>query len=380
MVGIILFYVTFLLIAFFASCIKSKKERLHFQIILCFLMMFIFFSFRDTVVINDTSHYYAHLYEYLQSPTKLQQSIFKFDPHERFEYLYVVLERFVGKYIWSDPYSIIFISSTITTIFYLWIIKRYTPLVAIACFFAFSNIVASHCVIRNTYALILFMIAIEYLKQNKTLKYYCLIALAFLFHSSAIILVIIPIFKNLKPSRKNIILTFFAICIISIFIFPLLLIFGIGDSSYFAEFIGKKTLPIAAILNTLFIAFYLLIVYYVKRKYNIIYPNNLILWLSILNLYTNIVAIPFLVFSRFSAYFSMYTIFVLMYSLFHKSSCKPLKKALSRNSITAIIITILLVRFSLINIYKNEWANLYPYSFYDFQGGYRKQVHTTPNN
>lgn len=380
MFGIILFYLTFFFIAVLSTGIKSAKGRTQFQIVSCFLMMFIFFSFRDTVVINDTSHYYAHLYDYLSSPSRLKSSIFKPDPDERFEYLYLVLERFIGKYIWSDPYSIIFISSTIITIFYLWIIKRYTTLIALCCFFAFPIITGSHNVIRNSYAVILFMIGIEYLRQNKTLKYYCLIALAFLFHSSAIILVFIPIFKKYKLSGKNILITFFATCLISIFIFPILLVMGYGDSTYFAEFLQKESMPIAAILNTTLTALYLTIIYYIKCRYNILYPSNLIVWLSILNLYTNIIAIPFLVLGRFSAYFSMYTIFVLLYSLFHKAKSHPLTNTLSRTSIAALLTILLIIRFSIINIYKNEWSNLYPYSFYDFRGGYREQVHSTPYN
>lgn len=379
MIGIILFYFSFLIVASFAYRIDTLQKRILFQVLVCFIMMFVFFSFRDTIVINDTSHYYAHLYKYLSSPSQIDESIFSIDSNERFEYLYVVYEKFIGKYIWNDPYSIIFFSSTIISIFYLWIIKRYTSHIAICCFFAFSNIISSHNTIRNTIAVMLFMIGIEYLKKHHILKYYILIAIAFFFHSSAIVLIIIPILKIIPLTKKNIILTFIATLLISIFIYPLMILMGHEDSSYFLEMLNRESLPLAAIINTFLIAIYLLIVYYIKIKYNIIFPNALIIWLAIINFYVNIIAIPFLILARFSAYFSMYSIFILLYSLYHNSKTRSYR-AVRRKSILNFLILLLFSRFCFTNAYKNEWANLYPYKFYDFKGGYRKEVHTTPDN
>jgi len=224
------------------------------------------------------------------------------------------------------------------------------------------------------------MVAVEYLRKNKILKYYILVIIAYFFHSSAIILLIVPLFKYMSLTRKNIILTFVGTCILSIFIYPVMIIMGYEDNSYFLESLNRSSLPIAAIINACMDVIYLYIIYYIKKKYGILYPDNLIVWLAIINLCINIIAIPFLILARFSAYFSMYGIFILLYAIYHTPTFKKTKKIFtSRKTIFRVIVLLLIIRFSIINIYKNEWSNLYPYEFYDFKGGYRKQVHWTPD-
>ena len=111
-----LYFISFLAVDYISKHINGYSQKRYFQLIACFILLFVFFGFRGLPVLNDTAHYYAHLYNHLRYQSYFDESIFTTDPHERFEYGYLVWIHFITRYIWCDPYSIILISAFIVTI------------------------------------------------------------------------------------------------------------------------------------------------------------------------------------------------------------------------------------------------------------------------
>lgn len=58
---IILFCLSFLLVEYISWHFKGEKVQKNTQIVMCFLLLFIFFGFRDLPILNDTAHYYRHV-------------------------------------------------------------------------------------------------------------------------------------------------------------------------------------------------------------------------------------------------------------------------------------------------------------------------------
>ena len=53
---IILFCLSFLLVEYISWHFKGEKVQKNTQIVMCFLLLFIFFGFRDLPILNDTAH------------------------------------------------------------------------------------------------------------------------------------------------------------------------------------------------------------------------------------------------------------------------------------------------------------------------------------
>lgn len=70
-------------------------------------------------------------------------------------------------------------------------------------------------IMRESLAIIVFMLNYKNLEQNKWLKYYLGVGIAFMFHLSAIFLIVLPLFKYLKIDRKYFLLLFLSYFILS---------------------------------------------------------------------------------------------------------------------------------------------------------------------
>lgn len=362
-----------------ASLMPSKRNRQLFSTVLCFILLFVFFSFRDIMVINDTSHYYAHAYHYLTSPIVKKLPFYAPVPDERFEYLFTVFERILLA-IWPNPYSITFFTSTLITIVLLWYINKYLPgHVAMTCFFLFPLMVGEHNIIRQTYAILLFYFAFERLKRGHLKIYYLLVLLAIGFHISAIILLFVPIFRRIKFNRRNVTIALAMTAAIALFIYELMGLLGLGTSSYIVANLDRSTTPLAAIINAVQYLLLFAIATYIYQKYKVKDCGDLMKWMALLTVSTTVIGIPLLVFSRFSQYFIIYLIFYFLTSVYYPGFRKSQVILFTRRFIYGIVVAVYIVRFYIINEYKNEWSNLYPYSFHDFQGGKRPEYHWTPD-
>jgi hypothetical protein len=76
---------------------------------------------------------------------------------------------------------------------------------------------------RESLAVCVFLLAYPYFKDRKWIKYYLLAVVAFLFHSSAIIILFFPFFRNLKLTLRNIL----AVSIIFTLVYGIILYYPI---------------------------------------------------------------------------------------------------------------------------------------------------------
>ena len=112
---------------------------------MCFLLLFIFFGFRDLPILNDTAHYYRHV-RHLFSNTPFDNTPwYTFDSSSNFEEGFQIFLRIIGLVISKEPYSLIIITSFITTASLLWFLNKSTSHVAFAVFVLMTSTLLLGC-------------------------------------------------------------------------------------------------------------------------------------------------------------------------------------------------------------------------------------------
>jgi hypothetical protein len=359
-----LYFISFLAVDYISKHINGYSQKRYFQIIACFILLFVFFGMRGLSVLNDTAHYYAHLYNHLRYQSYFDESIFTHDPHDRFEYGYLVWIHFITKYIWCDPYSIILISAFIVTVANLMLVKKHTDRIALTIFLMLSTLITEYGLLRQSYAICLSYLAMNLLMERKFIKYYILIAIAYMFHHSVIIMALFPVFSFVELNKDNVIRTFIATIIISVCIFPIISMLGFGESAYYEGNQDREAAPIAAMINAAMYIFVAYAGYYLHKKFKSDLPQPLIIWAVICGLCLSIINISFLSFNRLALYFIPYITIFFIYTYESCTAQNPNNKKIK--TILLIIILAILGKMILTIALKNIWHHLTPYSMYDF--------------
>lgn len=323
MIAILLYVLSFLFVGYISKHFYGERTQRMIQIIMCFLLLFVFFGFRDLPVLNDTSHYYAHFYRLTHYTEFQEQSIFHYDPHDRFEYGYMVFQRFVGKYISSNPYSIIMISSLVVTVGNLLLIRKYSTNIAVASFLFIPTLLMQYAAIRQSFAIVLFYIAFYCLTKKKYVTYCVLVVVAYFFHHSAIFLMFFPLIASLGITKKNVIIVSFCTIFIAVNVYAVMPFMGYGDSVYIATSMKREELPLAAVVLLLFALIILWAFLRMRKRHEMPLPNKLIVWASIVYACTRAISVPFLAIGRFSSYFEPFILLLLMYIIEYKPVTTP---------------------------------------------------------
>ena len=363
-----LYFISFLAVDYILKHINGYSQKRYFQLIACFILLFVFFGFRGLPVLNDTAHYYAHLYNHLRYQSYFDESIFTTDPHERFEYGYLVWIHFITKYIWCDPYSIILISALIVTVANLLLVKKHTDRIALTIFLMLSTLITEYGLLRQSYAICISYLAFNFLMKRKFVIYYILIAIAYMFHHSVVVMAIFPIFSFIEVNKSNIIKAFIATIIISVCIYPVISMLGMGNSFYYETNENRTAPPIAAMINAAMDIFIVCTAFYLHKKFESRLPDPIIIWSVICELCLSIINISFLSFFRLALYFLPY---ITIYFIYIYDNCiaeNPSNKKIK--TILFIIILAIFGKMILTIALKNGWQHLTPYSMYEFYDGF----------
>ncbi len=304
---IILFCLSFLLVEYISWHFKGEKVQKNTQIVMCFLLLFIFFGFRDLPILNDTAHYYRHVRHLFSNMPFDNTPWYTFDSSSNFEEGFQIFLRIIGLVISKEPYSIIIITSFITTASLLWFLNKSTSHVAFAVFVLMTStfLLGCYSAIRQSLA-----VSVSYI------FYWCY-----------------------------------------------------GDSKYLVTGMEREAVPLAQLLDTLFILACLLFYYIYGNKYKEeIEKDKLYVSFALSALIVNIWALP--CFSPFplGMFFSQYAVVLFINSLYQEEAAKRLK------ILKCTVVAILVLRILIVLIYRDEWFHLVPYSFFDFSLEHQKTL------
>lgn len=368
---IILFCLSFLLVEYISWHFKGEKVQKNTQIVICFLLLFIFFGFRDLPILNDTAHYYRHV-RHLFSNTPFDNTPwYTFDSSSNFEEGFQIFLRIIGLVISKEPYSLIIITSLITTASLLWFLNKSTSHVAFAVFVLMTStlLLGYYSAIRQSLA-----VSVSYIfywcYKNKYYKSAIMCGVvAYFFHHSSVMLILPVALYHIPFTRRNILLTMATAIVVSLGIYKILPLLGYGDSKYLVTGMEREAVPLAQLLDTLFILACLLFYYIYGNKYKEeIEKDKLYVLFALSALIVNIWALPCLALFRFGMFFSQYAVVLFINSLYQAEADKRLK------ILKYTVVAILVLRILIVLIYRNGWFHLVPYSFFDFSLEHQKTL------
>jgi hypothetical protein len=360
MLSVVLYIVSFLFVGYISNHFNGEKVQIQIQFWLCFLLLFVFFGFRDLSVLNDTAHYYRDMRDMMSTVSFDATPWYHIDLHARFEAGYQIFMRLIGLYISRDPYSLIIITSLITTISILLFLKKFTLHIS-SCVFALLTTTClemQYCAFRQSLAISMSYLLCHFLQNGKVFKAVLCGVVAYFFHHSAIILFLPFILYHLPFSKKNVLILILVALSLSICIHSFLAIWGLDSNLYHEVSDNRTAPPIAAFFNLLFVVISLLIYFHAKKNYGQECTHDkLFESFAMSSLFVNIISISYLILLRDDLYFFPYVIVLLVNSLFALSN---------KRTCVYLLFLILLIRILLVLEYRNEWFHLIPYSFFDF--------------
>lgn len=364
MIIIIAYVLSFLLInAISPKICHSVESQKRFESISCFILIFGFFGFRGLSVLNDTAHYYEDQLILTRYGDFYNSSIFNVDPTLNFEIGFQVLQRFIGKYISSDPYALILISALILTIGTIWYLNKNTNKISVCIFFMLATFILFNqfCVTRQSYAALCFYLSCIFYENRKYILSLAIIYFATFFHTSAVVLLLPYVMSFFNINKRNITITILCGTIITIFLFPILKSLNIDTYSiYVTTALERESIALASILTTLLMGLLLGICLYIDTHYKISQrPHKILIWSSITGLFFSAGSILVQAFARFSVYFTPAIILVFIHYLY-------LLPSRQHKTIYTLCVLILMLHLIIVLEYRNEWFHLIPYNFHNF--------------
>ena len=371
--AIIFFYFALFLGVHFLSrrFVRRGAARLM-QLVACFILLFGFFGFRNITVLNDTPHYYGAYYQLTHLRNYVESSIFTYRILLSFEYGYQVLQHALIKYVSKEPFTIIIVSSLIISWGNIKFVSRQTRHIALALLMMLLSGVLfdQYCLIRQSFALMLFYAALPYLKQERWKPYVALVGCAAFFHLSALVLLILPILQRIRICKRNVAIIFGIALFISVTVYEIFNLAGLGETKYFLMNIKRDTFPIGAVLDGSWMLLLLLTCLWLYKKMGMTSYDKTTFWIGVSGLCVCIITPSFLSFFRLNIF--VWPIIYLTFFRFvdaddpmteygAQRQCQPLRRQLMTTALA-----LLAVRMAMILIFRNEWYHLIPYSFYDF--------------
>lgn len=373
MISILLYIISFL---FIDNCSRKDLVGKHIKVssILLFLLMTVFFCFRDLPVLNDTAHYYEKQ-EYYVDASELKNSIFDISWVSIIEPGFQVYQRILAKYIWADPYAIILVSSLLIIVGMIWFInqinkgirKKQIPEGLLFFILAGTGILFEyHSVTRQGLAALLILIAyVLKCRDRKILIPSLLVIVAMTLHKTALVCLVPIVAGNFELTKKRMGILIISLTIISLFLFPILSFTEYAESKYIDQQADREATPWAAVLDAMLYVGLALYGYILKGRYNLSEVDSNLVWMVVIGGFFLVISPGFLIFTRFGVYFN---IFLVVYFLFY------LRQIPRRHyvQLKVLLIIVMLARSAIVLEYRNEWAHLVPYSFYDFSKKYHE--------
>lgn len=331
------------------NCDTNHKNRNKFMYIVGFCMVLIG-SLRSFMTFNDTDSYVLH-FSYVNDLGNFWDV-----PDDRFEYGYMIYEKFIHKYISHSYTALLSVQSIIVVSTALFFIskKSISFWIPIFLFVGLRIFFFELQAERQGIAMGFSYLAFYYVGKDKLKSQIfalILIILAFSFHSSAIVsLLVFPLIK-FESTLRNVFIVLLACLMMSFFWSYLLAVVGKSESIYLED----SGFRLGDILNVLISVF--IIIYCSKSKNYYLSNDSVLYWCVILSLIYSVVSLYLPIATRLGVYFRLPSYILLANSI----SIRKMHKLPTYESI--ILLTLFLFYIYCL-LYKPEWNRAYPYYFF----------------
>ncbi|TYP97349.1 EpsG-like putative glucosyltransferase [Tenacibaculum adriaticum] len=353
-------FLSIISIPFFSFLLNTKSKVFNkVEMLFFFLVLFLIAGLRHVDIANDSLAYATSFIdiEYFNS---------FWDFEGRFEFGFQYLTKFIKFYISDEVYVYFIITSFIIQFFLIDFIFKNSRILWFSVFllitlrFYFFSVSA----IRQGMALGVCMYSYEYLKRGKLNKFFISVLLAFSFHYSALVFLILPVLSKIKPSVKKIL--FFGGISMIVFstlgyfieIFSSVLDYGKDyiDQGLANNFYQRLGAIFIMLLSFIILIFVYKSDYFKKNKNDKVFRIQF--WSIYLAFLINVLAIKFSILIRFYYYFGIFSIILL------PNVINFMQNKRSKNIALKFWFLISLVFIMIILYNKPEWYNFYPYKFF----------------
>lgn len=359
MLFIFLYYLLFFVLYWMNRNDDFYNSRvLKYQCFIAFILLFVFFGFRDLTVLNDTVHYYVPLRRKIAHADKL--SWLAYSPLDRFEYGYQIFENILAK-LFNNPYVVIVTSSLIITVGNICFFKKHNLLGLLLCLFFMLNfqLENQYSAIRQGFATVIFYFAFNKYLEKKYLLYIFYVVLASFFHITAITLLLLLPLAKIRFTKKTIFMYVILFLVFSRFLLVPVVNFFSTDSLYRITNMSRQSFPLASLLFALMNSWILYLSIRTNERYSLLEFNNVYWVISISCVFVSFMDVVFPIIGRINMY--LFPIMVSMFVMILTS----IPNIDYRDHLTFCVGAVFFVVFVLYNWLRPEWYHLYPYSFMD---------------
>ena len=193
-------YLTIGLILIFSIVFFENKKNTNLPYWSLCLILVLLAALRYSVG-GDTQGY-MDMWEYLPTLTELRS--FDFFGLNMYQPFWYVINA-IAKYIYDDFVSIQIILAIIVNFSIFSLFNKYSSyrFTCILVYYLMSYPYFNFEILRESLSICVFLFSISFLINKKWIKYFLLITIAFLFHTSAIILFFLPLFLPLLEKKIN---------------------------------------------------------------------------------------------------------------------------------------------------------------------------------
>lgn len=245
------------------------------------------------------------------------------------------------------------------------------------CFFMLIGYVffMQYCVIRQAFAIAIFYVAYCcYLEKGRNKGYCLLILLATLFHTSALVLLLLPLLKRIHPTKRHTLLLLAGALLLTLCLFQLLSLFGLQDSVYYKVALQKETFSIFGMMELAIVGTTVGTCYGLHRRMHCKAVDRNVYAVFILALCVAIMLPVFSFFSRINDYLWP-LIIVIFLRYVHSQPTDSVAVShpqyhLAQRVAVLFIGCVFVARIAVVSTFRPEWLHLVPYRFYDFSNHY----------
>ena len=357
-IGILLF----LAISIFNKGETKQRKKIYLRSV--FFLLFFISAFRSINIGNDTVEY-SRMFDVFGTASNI------FNLNTRYELGYVLLNKILYS-IWNNKLILFIVTSAFILGSWMKFINVYSSRTWLSVYL-FINLRIFYFTLsglRQSISMAILLISYKYIMEKKLFSFISLVFIASLFHSSAIIFLLVYPLSRIKFNFKFLAVeslvsmvvyyTFETFISIALRIFP-------QYQSYVKGVYFDGDVRVASIMSFLVIIIILIFgimtnIKYVRKQEKIVPKNQseVNLLLHIVSLATSVyfIAINANLLSRIGLYFFMFTV------VFIPKCIENIK-----DKRAALIINYLLLIFALaynlvILIYRPNWQHVYPYEFF----------------
>lgn len=359
MVYIILAILFITIQTFLLTRLIKVSDNVKYKIIalLVFFQLFLPAALRHSDVYNDTSMYIHHFEKI--NPKK----VFSIDYKSRFEVGYQVLENFIFLKISKSPIALMIITSLLIQASHIIFFYRYSKELwfSVFLYLGFTYYFFTVSGIRQSIAISIFNFSFIFLINKKWIFYVISIICAAQFHSSAYLLLCLPIFYKIRISKK--LLITYTVFVLFCFVFLKDILYWYytyfpkyGDHYLAEQWISKSKIGTYFIIFTNVLGLVIVLKNNNFKDYS--FEEKYMLFSYFMVITFLIFSLKISVFSRVTYYFVPATIVILA------NSCWKIKNNFYRNIMYSFWVVFLLCEIMVILLYRPNWFNIVPYKFY----------------